>query len=392
MKVPLINKSIILTLATASSLSGAPFLQLSETTQIHLLADLDFVFEDNIFRQSTGEFDEQYIVFSPGMELRFSEDGAASAVLRYQHDFTKYQDFDRLNNDYSNLSFNARYNSGVVLLTANASYNELYSDTIDATDTESLVERDQIRYGADLRYELSELTAIKVGAHFEEIDYELERFIGYETWTLPVNVFYKIRPKIDLMAGVQYRNTDLPVEKTGFPGYEDWFYYVGAVGELFSPVIYADLKVGFQDRSYEDLPYDDSSATYDLTLIYTGDVKTTVYAGLSRDYRSSAIGGNTYTYTSGSLGARYNFTESIGLDASVVVGKNDYDRDSRFPGFPANDREEDVLILRFGGSYHPNDYLTFTARYQMYDIDGNDTPGATDYQNNKITVTASLRY
>jgi hypothetical protein len=371
--------AVLSTFTLLGSLSQASVLQLGEDAQLHVLGDLQYVYEDNLFLLQNNEVSDRYLVFSPGLELRMAQEGTLSAVLRYQHSFTRYRDFDSLNGDYSDLSVKARYNSGVVLASAYLDYEELYTSLRDvALAVGGPVEREEIGAGGNLRYEISELTAFRIGVDYDEVDYELDRYTDYDSLSVPLTFFYKVRPKVDLTGGLRYRNTNT----TGPFDYEDLYYFVGAVGELFSPVVFADVSIGFQERDYDGAATDASSASYDITFIYTGDPKATVYAGLSRDYRTSAVGGTAYAFSSASIGARYDVTDKVGLNAALVIGESEYEE---------SPRAEDMTILTFGASYQPNDYLTLQASYEYTDVEGANVFSST-YTNNEIQVSASLRY
>jgi hypothetical protein len=365
-----------------SSANAEPILSFSEDAHLHFIADAEVVYQSNLFLQSTGRVSDTYFAFSPGLELRLAQEGAASATLRYQHRFTAFMDRDELDGDFADFGMQARYNSGLVLASAYANYKELASNTFDANQDGVLIERTQSDVGGNVRYEISELTAVKVGADYAKMDYDDAFYTDYESLSLPVTFFYKVRPKIDLTAGLRYRETDTSSRFFQTFDYTDMYYFVGAVGELFSPVIYADISIGLQQRDYDNSSLDLSSGSYDITFIYTGDVKTTVYAGLSRDYRTSAIGGTAYAFTSVNLGARYALSRFIGLNAGITYGESEYEQ---------SPRAEDITMFNLGASYQPNDYLSFRASYEFTDVEGANI-FSSDYQNNRFRVTASLRY
>lgn len=347
--------------------------------QLHVMADVEYAYEDNIFLLEANELEDRYLVFTPGLELRMSEDSTLSATLSYRHSFTRFRDFSRLNGDYADLGFQARYNSGVVLASAYLDFEELYSSLRDVSlAIGGPIERDQTKAGANIRYELSELTAFKVGLDYQDVDYDLEQFSDYDTTSVPVTFFYKVRPKVDLTAGLRYRTTNT----TGPFDYDDMYYFFGAVGELFSPVIFADVSVGYQERDYDGTSIDASSPSYDITFIYTGNVKSTLYAGLSRDYRTSAIGGTSYAFSSLSVGGDYSLTDKVGINAGFVYGESEYEE---------SPRAEDMMIINLGTSYQPNDYLTLKASYEYTDVDGKNEFSST-YKNNELRVSASVRY
>jgi hypothetical protein len=383
MKIQLKTTLFLLGAVCAGSAIAAPLLQVNEDIQVHLLADAEFVYESNLFLQSTNAVSGRYFVFSPGLELRIAQQGSASAVLRYQHQFTSFlRGQSELDGDYKDLDFRLNYDSGVVLASGYATYKDMFTSTIDANRDGELIERTHSNIGGSLRYEISELTAIKAGVDVAEVDYKDFFYTDHESVSVPVTLFYKVRPRVELTGGLRYRTVDTSGGFQEAYDYNDFYYFVGAVGELFSPVIFADISVGYQTRDFDGESLDASSASYDITFIYTGDAKTTVYAGLSRDYNTSAIGGQTYAFTSASLGARYSLTEAIGFNAGFVVGENEYEE---------SPRAEDIMILNLGASYQPNDFLTLSAGYKYTDVEGANI-FSSDYANKEIRVSASLRY
>ncbi|NDV61144.1 outer membrane beta-barrel protein [Puniceicoccales bacterium CK1056] len=353
-------------------------MQFGDNSTVHLLADADYVYTDNLFHRRT-ETKDDYMEFSPGFEIKLSRDAATTVSFRYQHRFTSFSKYSELDGDYSDLSGQIRYNSGRMLTSGYVQYEELASNSADVNLEGVLIERDEFDAGGRIKYDVSELTAIEVGVDYSEVDYDLAQFTDYDSFSIPITLFYRVRPKIDLTAGVRLREVDT----SGTVDYDDTYYFIGAVGEFFSPMLFADIRIGFQDREFDGADFDTSSATYDITFIYTGDVKTTVYAGISRDYRTSAIGGGAYTYTSATLGARYSLNEVFGFNASIVVGESDYEQ---------SPRAEDLTTFDAGVTYNPNDFLTIQAGYRSQDVSGKDPVFSSDYQTNTFRVSASVRY
>ena len=381
------NQNRVLILAasafTTLTLGAESVYQLGDSSHFHVMADVSAVYEDNVLLQSKGsEQDDLSLVFTPGVELRMDSGGAASTLLRYQHSFVRYDKLSELDGDFAHLTFKTRYDSGVAMFNLSASYKEEYSNSYgidEALDIYGVnVLRDRIHVGADMKYQLSQLTALGVGVAYTDLDYDLDRFTDQTTLSVPLSVYYKVRPTLDLTAGVRYRETDTSIDLK----YEDWYYFVGAVGELFSPVFHADLNFGFQDRSVKSgvMPNGDADTTaYNLTVYYTGSAISTIYASLSRDYRTSADQALTYAYSSLSVGANFDLTQTITLNGSFALAKSEYEESIR---------EEDINIVRIGATYSPNDYFKVSASYYFRDVDGN----VVNYTNNEVRVTASLRY
>ena len=365
--------------------SAAPLMQFGEDVQLHLTAGLAFTFEDNVLLAPDSVAEEDTaMVFSPGLELRVAPEGAASLTLSYKYNITRYTDTTELNSEFNDLNLSGRYDSGVMLTSAYLRYLESNSKTWTLDNMSDIrgvvVNRDTFSAGASTRYEISDLTAFKVGVDYSDTNYELSNYFDEESYSVPVSFIYKVRPKVEVNAGIRYRNSEATRGATKRE-YEDMYYFVGAVGEVFSPVWYADVSVGFQEREEKNSSFDSSSGTYNARLIYTGNPKTTAYISLARDFRTSSAGGSAYTFDSIGLGARYSMTSKIGFSGSIVFGQSDYEQSSR---------EEDITLFNLGASYRANDYLNFGATYTYRNVDGNALQ--TDYSNSELRVSASLRY
>jgi hypothetical protein len=370
-------------LLSGNLLPGQSATALGDSAELHYLADASMVYESNLFLRSARKVSDQHLVFSPGIELKLADDGAASGTLRYQHRFTSYANNSDLNNDFSDFDGRFGLDSGVMVAKGYITYRELASNTIDANRDGILLERTAATLGGSVRYELSQLTSLSLALDYGDTDYDDAFYTDIKSTSIPVTLFYKVQPKVDVTAGYRHRTTDTSGGFYNSVDFTDTYYFVGAVGELFSPVVYADVSVGYQKRDYKGLNLDAQSGSYDISFIYTGSAKAVLTAGFSRDYRTSAVGGAAYAFTSASVGGRYKASSRMSLNASVVIGESDYEESLR---------AEDMTIINFGASYRPNDYTTIRADWTYSDVDGDVTIGASDYFSNQVRVSAALRY
>lgn len=379
MKTQIRLLSLAAIIATAGVTASAAPLHQFEDGSIHFIGQLGLVHDDNIFRTSILEEDDVRLEFAPGIEFKISPDAAASTTFSYLYRWVIWEENGELDDEFSEFDFKTSYDSGVVLANAYASYKEGYSTSYGVDDSSDifgvLVLRDVTKFGGSAKKDLSELTAIKVGLDYADTEYKNSRFTGHTSMTVPVTYFYNVRPNVDMTAGVRYRNTDTDTDVE----YNDWYAFIGAVGELFSPVIYADVNVGYQRRNAKNSNADASSPSYKLSLIYTGNAKANYYATITRDYRTSSTNAQAYAYTTAQLGANYSVSNSFGINAAVVVGESEYEESIR---------QEDILMFSLGASYNPNDFVSFKASYSYRDVDGN----IANYKSNELRVFASLRY
>lgn len=364
-------------------LQGQSVTQLGDNAELHYIADASLVYESNLFLRGARKVSDQHLVFSPGVELKMSDEGAGSGFLRYQHKFTSYSSNSDLNGDFADLEGRISLDSGLMVSQAYVTFRELASNTVDANREGILLERMASSVGGSVKYELSELTAFNVALDYMDVDYDDPFYTDISSTSVPVTLFYKVQPKVNLTTGFRHRTTDTSGGFYPSVDFTDTYYFVGAVGELFSPVVYADVSIGYQKRDYKGLGLEADSGSYDITFIYTGSAKATLTAGFSRDYRTSAVGGAAYAFTSASIGGRYKASSRVSVNASVVMGESDYEESLR---------AEDMTIINFGASYRPNDYMTVKADWSYSDVDGDVTVGSSDYFNNQVRISAALRY
>ena len=391
MKIP--TRSVIFVAASVSAVAtNATSIFSSGDTVIHAFGEVAAVYESNVYQRAANRVSDYRLEFVAGIELQLSPQGAANTTLKIGERFIRW-DSEPLNDEFLEASFSTAYDSGVLMSNAYASYTEAYSSQQYLTSPSDaigvLALRDTVRAGGSVKYDFSDLTSVKAGVDYSDTSYSpikvngqtLISYSGHEAISVPVTAYYNIRPKVDLTAGLRYRQTEAD---SGLK-YDDMYYYVGAVGELFSPVVYADVTIGYQTRDSSVSRQDETSSSFSASLTYTGNPKGTAFLTFARDFRTSAIGGANYVYDSATLGAQYSISDAFGVHGAVAFGKSDYQQYlASIDGY----REDDIQMVRVGASYRPNDYLKVDASFYYHDVDGN----IANYSDTEFRVTASLRY
>lgn len=393
------NKSKLITAFAAGTLSVGSLSGLTmigDDLELFVTGTASLNFQDNVFLTSQNEVDDIYLVFTPGVLLTRAGSGAANMTFSYKHSFEFYDsEGEALDDNFANLSFRTNYDSGVVLANFNVSFVQSATNTIESISNQGditglSVKRDTLSADLSGRYSVSSLTAIGAGLEYESIQYDEDRYVGYDSFAIPVSLFYRIYPKLDLMGGIRFRDVDVEDSDVS---YEDFFYFVGAEGELLSPKFIGSVQFGIQQRESDGLAVvidnvvlreeiDESSFFYDLRVDYLATAKMSLYASLTRDYRTSANAGGNYTFANLSLGGRLAMSPALSLFGSIEYGETDYSLSTR---------EEEIAAFRVGATYSPNDVLSFRASYTYQDISGNGN-GASDYSVTRVAFSASVRY
>jgi len=371
-----------LILGTAASASAAPLFAVGDEVEVFLYGEGSVTFDDNVFLTGSNEQDDMYFSLVPGLEVQLSPSGPGNAVLFYKEEFRMYDDFSELDDNYSTLIFQSAYDSGVASANLRLSYEEFAANdftTFNNEIRETTVDREKVTAHAIGKYKFSTKTAVSVGLLYDKLDYEEPGLSGHSSVAVPVTGFYRVSPALDVTAGYRFRDTNVDNSDAG---YTDDYVFVGVDGELGSPKIRGEVKVGYQQRDY-DLGGDRSSPAYSASIQYDASASASYRLSVSRDYYTSAsFGGTTYTRSMATIQANYRLTEMWSTDVALTYADADY---------KSYDRQEDQLFAYLGVAYSPNEFLTVRAYYRYTNVDGS-TILSNDFSQNLFSISASLRY
>jgi hypothetical protein len=352
-------------------------------------AALDY--EDNLFRRTTNKVSDYAWRLTPGLELVLGNANSAELKLAYRHRFVYYDKNGNLDNDYSDLDFRASINTGIFLGSAHFSFRELANNSRNELDVNlptALIRRDEIRTGANGRYQVSQLTSLGLGVDYSDVDFKNPGLTSYTTSSIPVTLFYKVRPRADMTLGYRYRNTDIQ----GFTGpsvtaYKDHYVFTGIVGELGTPKFLGDVSVGYQERSSELLGTKDGNLSYNVVVTYAASANSNYYVRIANDFATSGASGISYNLGTLSVGGSLALSRVLSTNFSATYGKADYRNSAR---------EESQVFFNAGLSYSPNQYISVRVNYGHEDIDAKSAAsvaaGGSNFKSNRISVSASVRY
>lgn len=384
--------------------NAAPFAALGEDVSIFVDASAGLEHQSNIGRSSNNEESETIFVVSPGLEFRLGGEGSSVAQLKVGYEFRRHFNQDQLNGEYARVNFASLYDTDVLLLKTYFGYNEFgtNSQVIDGSNLDiiGVADRSDLTAGASFKYRFTEQMSFGAGADFAKRDWDNGYALyGYDSIALPVKLYFAIAPELDAFVGYRHREVDTSSNRNSesytAPNYSDDYFFVGVEGELFSPLITANIDLGFQTRSYEDIQVGDDSndaLTFSARVNYAADVNRSYYAVLARDFGQSANGAVAFERTRYTIGGTYQITEMWSALASVTFASTDYDRDPQSPH--AKKRSDDILSGKIGVTWAPNDYLSINGSFNLIDLDSDNSrvPGYDGYKNEVVSVTASVRY
>lgn len=355
---------------------AAPFLAIGDNAELFVTADAIAVYNDNILLASSPEEDDVIFTFRPGFDLQFGKDSLIKGYLVGTATLTTYAENNELNNELFGIGGASTYDNERLFLRVNASFNELDQPTIDVTPTASkLVERDVTAAGVNGELTLSEKISVGGGFSYNDIDYNDAAYTDSTVYTVPVNVYYELTPKVDLSAGIRYSRTDLDLApgSTDPDKYDTLYYNVGARG-AFTPKLSGSFSVGYTTREANKDGDDENSFGTDASLAYAYSEKTQLRLAAGRNFSNASAGGSSYENTQISLSASSAITVDWRLNAAVTYRVLDYQ---------GVDRTDDYIEGSVGATYLINAHLTAGLSYLYRE---NTSSGEDDARDRKSVV------
>lgn len=364
----------------ALPLSAAPFLSIGDNAELFVTAKAGFKYEDNIFLKKSGKVDDFSFSAAPGLELVFGKNSLWKGTFSASETWTEYFDTDNIDSHLTTLLFNTSYDGVRWKISGNASYRQINQNDRDTlSSTNQLVRRDLINIGANAEYSLTEKSKIGAGASYADTHYRTTGYNDYTDYTIPLNYYYGITPKVDLSGGVRYRHTDA---ERG-PDSDSYYFNVGSRGQ-FTPKLAGRASVGYNLKQYKNYGgatrSDDTQLGADIGLTYSYTPKTQFNFDVSNDFGTSSDSSGTENLRV-ALGGQTQFTTELGAGASVSYERIDYQTSSR---------KDDFYVFALYSNYVINQYLNLTAAYNYQWNDSNQDP--SDFKANVVSVSLSFRY
>ncbi len=373
----MINKRrlALLTTLSATPAFAAPFLAIGDNAELFLTARAEIRHEDNVTFSSENQIRDEVFEFSPGVELLFGKTTLTRGSFAAFERFTAYSDNSDLNSNLTNLLFNAFYEGARLDLRANASFRELNQNSRDARADATLVRRDVYAAGLNGEYAATEKSKIGVGGSYTWTQFKTAAFTDQKNYTIPVNYFFAITEKVDLSAGVQYRQNRVDAPNADS---EDYYFNVGARGE-FTPKLTGSFSVGYILRKPEDSTRsDEGSIGLKSGLQFAYSPKTTFTLDLSRDFEVGADASGLEA-SSIAIGGRTNLTAAWNVGATLSYSRFEYLN---------TDRTDNYFVGGVSVGYIYNELVNFEAGYSI----NRNSSSFADFTANVFRIAANFRY
>jgi len=272
-------------------------------------------YDDNIDFSRTNKLNDYAGTVSPALSFDYATDRLTMqgrtlfGIIRY----ADYNEYDRENQNHG-LNFGYRLSER---LNANANVSYIKDTTLDtALEETGLIERrsdrENIRAGGGLSYEINEVSNVGLDYFFTKTDYELQSYTDSDTHGISMSYNYSFNNRLDtLTLSSSYRKTDSDEDKT-----DNYSSSLG-LAHTFGPTLQASVSAGVR---YLDI--EDPSGQSDTDWGWTSNISlqkswqtTSATLGYSRDLSYSAEG-EPVEVNRFSLSADHRVTREFGLRLS----------------------------------------------------------------------------
>lgn len=370
-------------LALASALSGAPvfaspFLSIGDNAELFLTTNTQVRFEDNVgLAQDAFKQDDLVYQVSPGFELSYGKKGDFESTLAVFDQFVRYTNATNLDAELLNVVWNASYKLAKLSVGADASYRQLVQNSRDtvAGGSGTVDSRRNVLSGSTTsEYAFTEKTKSSTGVSYSRTAYADANFKDSEIYTIPVNYFYGISPKVDLSAGLRYSKTK--VDAVGLDS-EDLNFNVGARGE-YTVKLQGSFDVGYTVRTRE-AGSEQGIIAVNSGLTYVYSLKTDFSLDAQSGFETTPAGNSQRTYGV-NLGGRTRFNDAYGARAGLGYKLIDFE----------NTRQDHFVTLDLGFSHTISDRVSLAADYRYQNNMSSVSSG--EFAANTIAFSANFRY
>ena len=390
---------LLLSAALAAGAQAAPFLAVSDNSEVFLTGTLGVREDSNIYL-SHGAVSDTIWDVDPGFQFVFGNTSAAKGTLSVVDNIATYSSHSALNSNLLGSAFNVGYEDGKTKAAFNASYNELNQNTFNVntggTRTDALIRRNVTMLGGSGELSVTEKTSVSAGATFERTDYRLNSFSDEDQFSIPLNYYYEVTPKLDASLGYTYRASWQQLNTDSV----DNFYNVGVRGEI-TPKLSGHINVGVTDRRFTGkvahLNGLSSVSLFgiDSNLTYAVSPKATLQLSVNNDFDTNAQGDQQKDFSISGSGA-VNLSEEWTLNATLTW------RNIKFAnnGAMLGDRTDDFWDAQAGATYKINSIVSITVAVAYRENDSGhaarETNGAgassRSFKGTVWSLAANFRY
>lgn len=386
--------------ATCVFAAPGPFLTIGDDVKVSLLLDASVRYDDNVYTAYSSEKSDEVFTVAPGILVRYGTDiSATSMTFSAIGSFYRYNDHDDLDADLAAINFNGSHKTQIYTISLSAGFNQYSMSSANSyvatMDSGQKVDRDLTTANINGEYSISRKTKLGLGFSYYDTHYKTNGYTDSTNYTVPLNFYYAITPKIDVSAGIQYRRV-ASGRVAGYGSgqkykYDDIFYNLGIRGEL-TPKLSGGVNVGVTSRYVDKVPTGrdkDDRTLFGMSanLAYSLTPKTQLSLRMSNDFGSRSWDGGNQKAFSGRLGVQSDLSIQWRVTANIGYTRTDFMDHSADGG---GSRKDDYIDFSASVIYLFNETTSVALGYMLRDNSSNRDH--SEFTGNIVSISFSIRY
>ena len=365
----------------------SPLIEIDNYASVVFDGSASLIWQSNLFYDDEIESDELMFVFTPGLDAHIGNQFTVfEAYFQASYEIQRLDDRSKLNDEYLHVDAIASYEGARFNLNAAYSFDEQQTTTGEqgATGLESGFIRLFVTQAHLLgEYIFSQKFSFEPGITFgdREFQEQKDRLADVRSFSVPLDVFYELTPKVDLSVGYEYTFEEVDISTVENYNRDAQFLNFGARGDLF-PKLKGFFKVGYRTVNPEG-PNRNSDSTLGIGADFTHLTTPKLTSKLNLRH-GFGVGSEGQSAEDTSLKLNFNYIISGNYSARLFTNftyRNFKD---------GNDGQDFISRAGLRCLYAPNEHLNFSTGYTYFENDSNRI--GQGFVNHILDISASLRY
>jgi hypothetical protein len=364
----------------ALAFAGSGFV-LNDDTTLHLTGVGQVRFEDNVLLTKHNTKSDTIFSIIPGAELDYNG-GQSKGVVTLSEDFERYASNGHMDAELFSGIGELKYDSGMTKIDSRIGYRQMNQGSSSARNADQTVRHDLFDASVNGNWSATAKTSIGSGIMYDRTNYAGAGYADNEHFSLPLDVYYSVSPKVDVSFGYRYRSTkieELPAVPVNYDS-NDHFFNVGARGE-FTPKLKGQFRVGYGIRDFD---HQDTTDQLGLSggLTYVYSPKTSFDFSVSNDFDNSVVGTSQEVFAV-RTGGKFAFTPQWSAQAGLSFESTKYANSTR---------TDDFFVGDAAVAYAMNESVSIQGAYSYRTSSNSKTYSVYDFNSNLLSLGISLRY
>jgi len=369
-----------------------------ENSKLTATANIGVQHDDNVYFANSNKVSDTIYSIQPGLSYAYGQKTVDHGSIFYEENFLRYARHSAPNVDLGTAGADFNYDDGGMLLTAIGSYQQLFQNNIDTLtlgQPQALFRSTVYSLAGTGEFQLGGKTSASAGVTYSHVSYQLPTLLSSEDIAFPVDVYYKLTPKLDLSVGYTY---GVFRPQGAGPDAKDGYANVGARGE-FTSKLAGTVSVGYITRTYGNSGSTPSSVPNQAShgLGFTGNLsydltpKTVANLTVARSFSASALA-QTTTNSSYTLGVTTDLSSQWKIGEAISEQIVNYGPQVFFVQntLPTGNRKDSLATANIYLTYIYSRWLSGSLAYTFRN--DHSTISAIDFSDDVFGLSLNLSY